>query len=98
MNKGVLFVMPMAAFNLTVVSDLESDIEDAIDRINFMQEEMNELLPILVDSYELDQLLIIGMNQEYLKGIGQQIAEILNNKNIEIIIMLPEEENAEISD
>ena len=98
MNKGILFVMPMAAFNLTVVSDLEGDMEDAIDRINFMQEEIDGMLPMLIDTYEIDQLLVIGMNQEYLEGIGKQIAEILDNKDIEIIIMLPEEENAEVSD
>lgn len=91
MNKGVLFVMPMAAFNLTVVSNLEEDLEDAIDRINFMREEMDNILPILIDNYNIDQLLIIGMNEEYITGIGEQIVNILEDKDVEIVIVLPEE-------
>lgn len=95
MNKGVLFAMPLAAFILSIVDNFES--ENTIDQITFMQDEMAQLIPELVNKYQIDQLMLVGMENAYTEGIGRQLVNILKNDDIEIIVVIPEEENAKVS-
>lgn len=97
MSKGIIFTAPLAAFTLNIVDDFES--EEIIEQISFMQNDMAVFIPELVDTYKIDQLMIVGINQIYIEGIGRQLVNILKDKDIEIIIFaIPEEENAEIPD
>ena len=96
MSKGIIFTAPLAAFTLNIIDDFES--EEIVEQISFMQNDMTVFIPELVDTYKIDQLMIVGINQQYTEGISRQLVDILKDKDIEIIIAIPEEENAEISD
>lgn len=98
MNKGILYATPLAAFTLTVIKDFESN-QEPLDSITLMQDEMAQLMPMLIDTHQINQLMVVGLNKNYIEGIGYQLIDILKDKKIEIIVAISsEEENAEISD
>lgn len=89
MSKGIIFTVPLAAFTLNIIDNFE--LEEAVEQISFMQEDMADFIPGLVDTYKIDQLMVVGMNQQYTEGIGRQLVDILEDKDIEIIVAIPED-------
>lgn len=92
MNKIVLFALPGAAFPVIVLQD--SFEGEEIERYTLFHQELPEKLPTIVNDNNVDEIMLVGGEGEFIAGLGKQVYNILENEDVTIIIVNPEENNA----
>lgn len=63
------------------------------DRYTLFHQELPDRLPMLVKEHNVDELMLVGGEGEFIAGLGKQIYNILEDEDITIIIVNPEESN-----
>lgn len=89
MNKAVLFAVPGSEFSMSI---FEEDENEPLDSINFNYDEMTNLLPTLVNAYNLEKLMIVDTVSNYIDGVSKQVVQALKDFDIDITVATPGEE------